>query len=85
MGLRLFAFCIYSIFGAMGFRGGIRGGEQMTGHTPEQESALLDLDSLTVLLTSCQENPFQDVGAGQPSAEAETVALPVEPDEWLED
>ena len=56
----------------------------MKDHMPEQESALLDLDGMTVLLLLPHpEDPFQEVGTESAAIEEEVSS--VEPEEWLED
>ncbi|MBF0162206.1 MAG: hypothetical protein HQL88_07950 [Magnetococcales bacterium] len=57
----------------------------MKDHTQEQESALLDLDGLTVLVMPEPENPFQEIGTGGSVPEVEEGTPVVDPEEWLED
>lgn len=63
---------------------GAYGVDNLKQEQQEQERALLDLDSLTVLLESDQTDPFQDVMEGSMDTEEEEIPV-VGPDEWLED
>ncbi|MEO5341362.1 MAG: hypothetical protein H7837_12745 [Magnetococcus sp. MYC-9] len=55
----------------------------MEDSAQEHESALLDLDAITVLLVPPVEDPFRDVDEGQALADQETGDGPVDLDEWL--
>ncbi len=57
----------------------------MAERTQEQESALLDLNGLTVLLGPYPEDPFQDFDAEKQPVDMDEEPPAVGPDEWLED
>ncbi|MBF0116059.1 MAG: hypothetical protein HQM04_13600 [Magnetococcales bacterium] len=57
----------------------------MSESAKEQDEALLDLDSMTVLLIEQPENPFQDEAEVPVAVVDEEEMLDVAPEEWLED
>jgi hypothetical protein len=63
----------------------INGRGKMSESVQEQEEALLDLDSMTVLLIEQPENPFQDETEESVQEVDEEEALSAAPEEWLED
>jgi hypothetical protein len=59
--------------------------ERESAQQESQESAQLELDGMTVLLTPHLEDPFQDGDARGETTGLEEESPLVGPDEWLEE